>query len=149
MATSSDEVTKRSYKMQSIGAVLAGILAGVIPSLATDMAMSAIGVLPHLGQPAGDAPLLLATAYRTVYGVAGSYITARLAPNLPMGHALVLGILGFLVSIAGAVATWNRQPSFGPHWYPVALVLLAIPTAFVGGKLRVMQMRSSQAAHQA
>jgi hypothetical protein len=149
MAISSVEVTQRSHKMQSIGAVLAGILAGVIPSLATDMAMSAIGVLPHLGQPAGDAPLLLATAYRTVYGVAGSYITARLAPNRPMGHALVLGVLGFVVSIAGAVATWNRQPSLGPHWYPVALVLLAIPTAFVGGKLRVTQLRSSQAAHQA
>ncbi len=149
MATSSVEVPKRSHKMQSIGAVLAGILAGAIPSLVTDMAMSSLGVLPHLGQPAGDAPLLLATAYRTVYGVAGSYIAARLAPNRPMGHALVLGVLGCLVSIAGAVTTWNRQPSLGPHWYPVALVLLAIPTAFAGGKLRVMQLGRSQTAHHA
>lgn len=149
MSTSDVEVTQRSHKLQSIGAVLAGILAGAIPSLVTDMAMSAIGVLPHLGAPAGNAPLLLATAYRTVYGVTGSYLAARLAPNRPMGHALVLGVLGCIVSIAGAVTTWNRQPSFGPHWYPVALVLLAIPTAFAGGKLGVMQVRSSQAAHEA
>jgi hypothetical protein len=38
--------------------------------------MSAIGVLPRLGQPAGSKPLLLATVYRTVYGIAGSYIAA-------------------------------------------------------------------------
>lgn len=149
MDPSSVEATNRSHTMQSIGAVLAGVLAGAIPALVTDMAMSAIGVLPHLGQPAGNAPLLLATTYRTVYGVAGAYITARLAPNRPMGHALVLGVLGFVVSIVGAVATWNRQPSLGPHWYPVALVLLAIPTAWVGGKLRVIQLGSSQTARQA
>jgi hypothetical protein len=57
-----------------------------------------------------------------------------------MGHALVLGVLGLIVSIVGAVATWNRQPSLGPYWYPVALVVLAIPTAWAGGKLRVMQL---------
>ena len=35
-----------------------------------------------------DRALLLATTYRTVYGVAASYIVARLAPDRPMGHAL-------------------------------------------------------------
>jgi hypothetical protein len=41
----------------------------------------------------GDALFLLATAYRIVYGVAGSYVTARLAPDRPMQHALALGML--------------------------------------------------------
>jgi multisubunit Na+/H+ antiporter MnhB subunit len=58
-----------------------------------------------------------------------------------MGHALVLGGLGLIVSIVGAIVTWNRQPSLGPHWYPVALIVLAIPTAWAGGKLRVMQLQ--------
>jgi hypothetical protein len=40
-----------------------------------------------------DALLLLATAYRTVYGVAGSDLAARLAPGRPMAHALALGVL--------------------------------------------------------
>jgi len=133
-------------KLRSVGAVLAGILVGAIPSVLTDLLMSAIGILPGLGHPASSGPLLLATAYRTAYGVAGSYLTARLAPNRPMGHALVLGFLGFLASIAGAAATWNHQPSLGPHWYPIALVLLAIPTAWAGGKLRVMQMENSHRA---
>ena len=106
--------------------------------------MSTVGILPRPGETAASGPLLLATAYRTIYGVAGSYVTARLAPNRPMGHALVLGGLGFAASLAGAAATWNHQPSLGPHWYPIALVLLAIPTAWAGGKLRVMQMEKSQ-----
>jgi hypothetical protein len=89
-----------------------------------------------------DGALLLATAYRVVYGIAASYITARLAPNRPMLHALVGGVLGFIVSIVGAVATWNGGPAFGPHWYPIALIVTALPCAWVGGKLRVMQLRS-------
>jgi hypothetical protein len=76
-----------------------------------------------------------------VYGIVGSYIIARLAPNRPMLHALVGGVIGLIVSIVGAVATWNGGPAFGPHWYPIALIVTALPCAWVGGKLRVMQLR--------
>ena len=126
--------------LQSLGAVFAGILAGIILSLGTDVALHAVGVFPPWDQPAGNLPLLLATVYRTVYGVAGAYITARLAPSRPMRHALALGATGFAVSIVGAAATWNAGPAFGPHWYPLALVVLAIRTAWMGGKLRQMQL---------
>ena len=140
MAATANPVKSPGGLGRSIGAVLAGMLAGIILSLGTDVLMSALGVLPPLGQPAGDKPLLLATLYRTIYSVAASYLTARLAPNRPMGHALALGALGFIVSLLGAVATWNRQPSLGPHWYPVALVVLALPAAWAGGAMRVRQM---------
>ena len=124
---------------RSILAVIAGILTGAIPSIGTDLLMVALGLMPALGQPAPDGALVCATIYRTLYGILGSYITARLAPHNPMTHAIVLGILGFIVSAAGAAATWNHQPPLGPHWYPVALVVLALPTAWLGGKLRLMQ----------
>ena len=127
------------HALRSIGAVLVGILVSVALSLVTDLFLHRVGFFPPLGQPAGSEPLLAATAYRTVYGIIGSYITARLAPARPMLHALVLGVLGFVVSIIGAVATWNRTAEFGPHWYPVALVVLALPTAWVGGKVRELQ----------
>ena len=118
--------------LRSIGAVLAGMLAGIIITLGTDVVLHAAGVFPPWGQSmvGFDASLLLATVYRTIYGVAGSYIAAWLAPHRPMLHALVLGGLGFAVSIVGAVVTWNKGPAFGPHWYPLALVVLAIPTAW-------------------
>jgi hypothetical protein len=88
-----------------------------------------------------DALFLLATAYRTLYGVAGSYLTARLAPYQPMQHALAGGVVGLVVSAVGAAATWNRGPAFGPHWYPVALIVTAMPCAWAGGILRIRQLR--------
>ncbi|HUE54210.1 MAG TPA: hypothetical protein VMO76_00160 [Candidatus Udaeobacter sp.] len=129
---------------RSVGAVLAGIVVGVILTIGTDVVLHAIGVFPPWGQSmAGfDGALLIATVYRTVYGVVASYITARLAPDRPVAHALTGGVVGLAVSILGAVLTWNKGPAFGPHWYPLALVVLAVPQAWAGGTLRVMQLRA-------
>ena len=127
---------------RSIGAVLAGMFVGIVLTIATDVVLHAVGVFPPWGQSmvGFDGALLLATAYRTVYGIAASYIIARLAPDRPMAHALVGGVVGPVVSTAGAVVTWNKGPAFGPHWYPLALIVLAMPTAWAGGSLRVMQL---------
>jgi hypothetical protein len=81
----------------------------------------------------------LATVYRVVFGVLGGNITAWLALNRPMVHALILGAIGTVASMAGAVATWNK--GLGAHWYPVALVVLAMPQSWLGGKLRRWQLR--------
>jgi hypothetical protein len=126
---------------QSIGAVFAGIVAGVILSLGTDIMLHSIGVFPPWGQPMSDALFLLATAYRTVYSIAACYIAARLAPNRPMQHALAGGFVGLIVSTAGTAVTWNKGPAFGPHWYPLALIVLAMPCAWAGGKLRETQLQ--------
>jgi hypothetical protein len=134
--------------LKSIGAVLAGAVVGVTLSIGTDSALRAAGIFTPLGQPMSDALLLLATVYRTLYGVLGSYVTARLAPNRPMKHALILGAIGLAVSIAGVVVAWNRVAEFGPHWYPLALVVLAIPQSWLGGKLRVMQLAARPANSQ-
>jgi hypothetical protein len=77
--------------------------------------------------------------------IAGSYVTARLAPDRPRLHALAGGAVGLALSIVGAVLTWNRGPDFGPHWYPLALVATALPCAWVGGMLRGRQLRSPSA----
>jgi peptidoglycan/LPS O-acetylase OafA/YrhL len=130
---------------RSIGAVLTGIVAGVILTLATDVVLHAIGVFPPWGQPVSDGPLLLATAYRAVFGIVGSYIAARLAPYRPMQHALAGGVVGLVVSIVGTVVTWNRGPAFGPHWYPLALIVIAMPCAWVGGKLFGVQSHARSA----
>lgn len=124
---------------RSVVAVLAGALAGIVLSIGTDKALYAAGVFTAGGQPMGDALFVLATAYRTFYAVLGAYLTARLAPGRPMTHALVLGFLGLAATIAGAVATWNKLPAMGPRWYPIALMVLALPPAWVGAKLRLLQ----------
>ena len=127
---------------RSILAVLAGIVVGAALSLGTDALLKAFGVFPKLGNQMSEPLFLLATAYRIVYGILGSYVIARLAPDRPMQHALIGGVLGLVVSIVGAVVTWNRD--LGPHWYAIGLAVTALPCAWVGGKLRLMQMRGAQ-----
>jgi hypothetical protein len=125
---------------RSIVAVLAGALAGVVVTLGTDALLQATGVFPPSsrstsGPPMGDALLLLATAYRTVYGVAGSYLTARLAPNRPMLHALILGAIGTVLGIVGVVVTWGQPAVVGHEWYPIALAALSMPQSWLGAFL--------------
>ncbi len=127
---------------RSVGALLAGFIVVVILSLGTDIALHGAGIFPPLGQAMSDGLFLLATAYRTTYGVVGSYVTARLAPHRPMLHALAGGVVGLVLSTAGAVATWNK-PSLGPHWYPLALIVLAMPCAWVGGRMRELQAQKA------
>jgi len=123
------------HVLRSIGAVVAGFFACALLSIGTDIVLHSAKVFPPWGQPMSDALFVLATVYRTIYTVAGGYITARLAPNRPMAHVWTLGIIGLLAAIAGALATWDKGPEFGPKWYPLALVILAIPSVLLGGKL--------------
>lgn len=122
---------------RSIGAIAAGAAVAIVLSVATDIGMQLAGLLPALGEPPTDRMLLLATAYRTLYGVIAGYVVARLAPHHPMRHALIGGAAGLVVSVIGAAATWNR--GLGPRWYPLALIALAIPQAWAGAKLHLVQ----------
>lgn len=120
--------------LRSTGAVLLGFVAVVVLSLGTDQMLHVLEVYPPWGQPMYDPGLnLLALAYRSVYGGAGSYVAARVAPHAPMRHALALGVIGVALSLAGAIATIPID--LGPAWYPIALVLTALPCAWLGGVL--------------
>lgn len=130
---------------RSTGAVLCGFVAVVGLSLVTDQVLHTLRVYPPWGEPMpGTGLVCLALSYRIVYGVVGGYVTARLAPRNPMRHALVLGVVGLVVSTAGAIATIPMN--LGPIWYPLALLLTALPCAWLGGVLyrrRLMAARSS------
>lgn len=123
-------------KLRSAGALLAGFLAIVIVSTVTDLALHATGIYPPFGEPMSNGLFALALAYRIVYGIAGSYLAARLAPDRPLQHALILGGVGFVLSTAGAIAMWDA----GPAWYSLAVIAIALPCAWIGGELRVKQL---------
>jgi surface polysaccharide O-acyltransferase-like enzyme len=104
--------------------------------------MHATGIYPPWFQYMPDSLFLLATAYRIVYSILGCYLAARLAPARPMLHALILGVIGLVLSTAGAIGTWNKGPEFGPKWYPLVLIALSIPLAWLGGKIWLRQLNS-------
>jgi hypothetical protein len=117
--------------LRSIAAVLAGMVFIIAASVGSDLALEH-SVMPEMSTPqAPPAMLALALGYRTLYGVIGGGIAARLAPSRAMTHALVLGAIGIAAALAGVVAQW----SFGQHWYPIALAVLALPQCWLGAKL--------------
>jgi hypothetical protein len=130
--------------LRRIGAVLAGIMVVIILDVGIDIVMHATGVYPPWFQPMKASLWLLAIGYRMIDGTVASYFVARLAPDRPLQHALVFGLIGVVMSIGGVVGTWTKGPEFGPKWYPLALVVIALPCAWVGGKLRERQISKMQ-----
>jgi hypothetical protein len=122
--------------------VFAGLVSVVILDTAIDVLMHATGIYPPWFQPMRASLWLVAIGYRMIDGTIGGYVAARLAPDRPMAHALALGSIGFLMSIAGLAATWNRGLEFGPKWYPLTLVVVSLPCALLGGFLRARQLKA-------
>ncbi len=119
---------------RSAGAVFGGLLAVFVLSLGTDEILHLLQLYPTWGQRMSDPLFALATAYRIVFNVAGGYIAARLAPSAPLRHAMALGIVGLVLSAAG-VAFSVAKPELGPMWYPVVLLVVAVPCAWLGGTI--------------
>ena len=134
---------------RSIGALLAGFVFVVILSLGTDLALHAAGIFPPLGQIMSNALFLLATIYRTVYAVVGSYITARLAPNRPMQHALLGGAIGLVLSRGGRGGDVEQgygaalvSPGSGCHRPALCLVGRQTPAHAVARWPALIKLRS-------
>lgn len=119
--------------LRSLGAIVAGIGFVIIVTTIVDIVLHIAGVYPPMDQPMGDGLAVLASSYRLVISIAGAYLTARIAPNRPLWHTMMLGYVGVVLGLIGLIATWNL--GLGPRWYPVSLVLLAIPQCWLGGKL--------------
>jgi hypothetical protein len=117
--------------LRRIGAVVAGLVVVIVLSIVTDMLLEN-SLFPGLAKAQATTGVwIFVTAYRAAYSIAGCYLAARLAPDHPMGHALVLGVIGLLLASLGAYAMW----SVGTHWYPIALIVSALPCAWIGGWL--------------
>lgn len=120
--------------LKSIGAVVAGFALLVILSMITDVILEKTGVMktePFVENPVWLIALII--LYRTVFNTLGCYLTARLAPGKPMKHAVILGIIGVVLTIVGLIAMWDIPP----RWYPVSLIVLTLPAAWLGGKMAI------------
>lgn len=119
--------------LRSIGAIVAGLVTVATPAIAIDAVLHSVGIFPALGEPQPDWTLALALAYRTLFTIAGGYVVAWAAGYRPVAHGLAFGLLGIVLGSLGAISMWN----FGHHWYPIALVALALPSTWLGARLFV------------
>ena len=129
---------------RSIGAVGAGVLTIILVTTLVDIALHAAGVFPAVHQPINDSLALLASSYRLVISIAGAWLTARLAPDRPLHHAMILGYVGTLLGLLGVVTTWNMD--VGPRWYAISLAVIAVPQCWFGGWLFERRQRARAAA---
>jgi hypothetical protein len=117
---------------QSVAALFYGFVAVVALSLGTDEILHLLNVYPPWNEPMFDpGQNALALSYRLLYGTLGSYITARFAPNRPMGHALLTGVIGTILGTLGVISTLPMH--LGPVWYPIGIAVTALPCAWLGG----------------
>ena len=124
--------------LRSIGAIAFGfILIGAL-SFGADAVQrqTFAGAYAADGRVDSVAMLTLALAYVFVFAVVGCYLTARLAPDRPMRHALILGALGLAFNIAGTITLWHTAPA----WYHIVALAMVMPAAWLGGRLREMQL---------
>jgi len=121
--------------MKSFLAVLAGLVATIVLSVGVDVLLVSTGLLPAKSADYTDMHWAVITGYRVVIAIFGCWLAARLAPSKPMNHALITGGIGMCIAIAGAIFAWDKGPAFGPHWYAIALVITALPCAWIGGKI--------------
>lgn len=124
---------------KSIGAVLAGFFIIVILSVGADTILKLVGILPYDHLFVSTGLILGVILYRAVFSLIGCYIAARLAPRNPMKHALALGVLGVIISTIGAI----MAADLGPAWYAWTLVIIALPIAWLGGKLYILRMQQN------
>lgn len=116
---------------KSFVAVVVGLTAGTLLSVATDMLLVMLELFaPSDLNNVSHFVLIIILSYRFIFNTIGCFLTAKLAPTKPMQHALISGAIGFLISIAGAILMWNQAP----HYYNIILVLTALPAAWIGGR---------------
>jgi hypothetical protein len=60
-----------------------------------------------------------------------------------MKHAAILAVVGIIAGLGG-VALSPAHPELGPRWFPIALVLTALPCIWVGAWVRLRQLATSR-----
>ena len=127
--------------LRSILAIVVGFVLIAALAMGTDMVV--MRAFPAAFSAAGTTNdlsiLMLMAGYVAVYAIIGCYVTARLAPNRPMRHALILGGLGLVMNIVATISLWGTAPA----WYHIVNLLLVMPYAWIGGRIRERQLAQS------
>ena len=127
---------------RSILALLAGFIAEPLLVIAADLLYSRINshAFTSDGLVFGTAAGVVLIYVQIINAISG-YITGRIAPRNPVGHALILGVIGFILCV---IVSWKRW-GLEPHWFLLGSIVLAIPSTVLGGYLARRQPASQPA----
>ena len=117
---------------KSIGAILAGFALGAILSIGTDFLFDKLGIMSMENfKRTSLLVILIVIVYRFIFNLIGCYLTAKLAPNKPMKHVIIIGIIGTVLGLLGSFAMWDKAIPL----YNIAIILISLPSAWLGGQL--------------
>src|SRR5437763_141856 len=88
--------------LKGVAAVFAGLIVVIVADTGTDFIMRALGIFSQ----GFDATwmVLTATIYRSLFNIAGGYVTAVVAPPPKMRYVVILGVIGTILAIVGIFA---------------------------------------------
>ena len=119
--------------MRSIGAVAVGFLFIAVLSFGSDILLRVTfpDDIDVQGEIVSVRVLSLSLTSAAVYATVGCYLAARLAPSRPIGHALLLGVLILVFTVANTDLLWV----LAAMWYKLASLAIVMPCAWIGGWL--------------
>ncbi len=118
--------------MKSVIAVVAGLAVFGAAIFAMEAVTGPVMDFTTLGQG-------LWLAWEAVGMLAAGYVTARLAPRAPAGHAIAVGAVQALMT-AGAMVVMHDGGSL-PLWFWIGGIALMAPAAWLGGTLGARSRR--------
>lgn len=115
-------------------AVLVGLMVTAVLSIATDSILIAAGIYPSgVGMIFSNRLLLLASAYRAVFGVLGAFLAAENAKAGFRRAVLILGGVATAQAVMGLIVMRSKINA-ATVWYPISLVILSLQYCRIGGK---------------
>ncbi|MES2681486.1 MAG: hypothetical protein V4635_16435 [Bacteroidota bacterium] len=128
--------------LKNISAVILGFSITLVLTRGTDILLENTGIFPTVEQQQkfGFNILwmnLVAISYRIVFTIAGGFITVKLSASKPIRNIMILGITGTMIAIAGnlVVSQIPEMADVLPLWFSIALVIIAYPSVWIGGRL--------------
>jgi len=132
----------KSTTFKNTGAIVIGFLITLILTRGTDILLEITGIFPTVEeqQKFGFNILwmnIVAIVYRIGFTILGGYLTAKISVSRPMRNVRILGIIGTVIAIIGNIVV-SQIPEMAnvlPLWFSIALVVIAFPSVWFGGKL--------------